>query len=94
MRTLTGVRHASSLRVWEASSCRNSRPHAASAGGVYGAGVSQLNEHLVRVQDIATRARDFRTSEASDPKAFSKTLVGDLAALAEAVAELIKRVED
>lgn len=55
--------------------------------------MSELSEHLARVQEIAARARDFQANEASDPKAFSKTVVGDLADLAEAVAELIKRAD-
>ncbi|WP_313539940.1 hypothetical protein [Leifsonia aquatica] len=53
--------------------------------------MSQLNEHLARVQDIATRAQAFRANEASDPKEFSRAVVEDLGALAEAVSELIKR---
>lgn len=55
--------------------------------------MSELNEHLSRVQDIATRARAFQADEASNPKAFSKAIVEDLGALAEAVSELIKRSE-
>lgn len=55
--------------------------------------MSELNEHLARVEDIATRARDFQTDEGSDPKAFSRTLVQDLGALADAVRELIKRAQ-
>lgn len=55
--------------------------------------MSELNELLARVQDIATRAHKFQGSEASDPKAFSRSLVEDVGALAEAVAELIKRAE-
>lgn len=53
--------------------------------------MSELNEHLARVEDIATRARDFQANEGSDPKAFSKAVVQDLGALADAVSELIKR---
>lgn len=55
--------------------------------------MSELEGHLARVQDIARRARDFQANEASDPKAFSKTVVADLATIAEAVTELIKRAE-
>lgn len=55
--------------------------------------MSELNEHLSRVQDIATRTRAFRANEASDPKAFFKTVVEDLGVLAEAVSELIRRSE-
>lgn len=55
--------------------------------------MSELNEHLAQVQDIATRARDFQANEGSDPKTFSKTVVEDLGALADAVSELIKRAE-
>lgn len=55
--------------------------------------MTDLNEHLVQVQDIAARAYEFQTNEGSDPKAFSKRVVSDLAILAEAVAELIKRVD-
>lgn len=55
--------------------------------------MSELNEHLARVEDIATRARGFQADEGSDPRAFSKALVQDLAALAEAVGELIKRAQ-
>lgn len=62
-------------------------------GGRYHARMSELDEHLARVQDIASRARDFQTTEASDPKAFSETVVADLATVAEAVTELIKRAE-
>lgn len=54
----------------------------------------ELDEHLARVQDIASRTRDFRMDEASDPKAFSKSVVDDLGVLAEAIAELIKRAEN
>lgn len=53
--------------------------------------MSELNDYLVGVQDIASRARDFRADEASDPKEFSKQVVADLGVLAEAVAELIRR---
>ena len=63
----------------------------AAAGGLYAERVSELNEHLARVHDIAARARAFQANEASAPKAFSKSLVEDLGALAEAVTELIKR---
>jgi len=55
--------------------------------------VGELNEHLARVQEIATRARDFQANEASDPKAFSKSVVEDLGVLADAVSELIKRAD-
>ena len=55
--------------------------------------MSELNEHLARVQDIAARARAFQANEGSDPKAFSKTVVEDLGALAETVSALIKRAE-
>ena len=73
--------------MWEnPSSPKNGRP----PGGLYAGRVSELNEHLARVQDIAIRGRAFQANEASDPKAFSKSLVEDLA-LAEAVTELIKR---
>ena len=63
------------------------------ADGLYAGQVTELNEHLARVQDIATRARTFQANEASDPKAFSKSVVEDLGALAEAVTELIERAE-
>ncbi len=63
------------------------------ASRLYAGLVSELNEHLARVQDIATRARAFQANEASDPKAFSKSVVEDLGALADAVTELIKRAE-
>ncbi|MCE0485448.1 hypothetical protein [Ornithinimicrobium sediminis] len=53
--------------------------------------MSELVEHLARVQAIADRARNFQSKEGSDPKAFSKTVVQDLGDLAEAVAELIRR---
>jgi hypothetical protein len=53
--------------------------------------MSELNEHLDQVQDIAARARDFQANEASDPRAFSRAVVQDLGVLAAAVAELIKR---
>lgn len=73
---------------------RSSSIHGAAAGGLYAGRVSELCEHLARVQDIATRARAFQANEASDPtKAFSRSVVEDLGALAEAVAELIKRAE-
>ena len=55
--------------------------------------MSGLNGHLARVQDIAARARDFQANEPSDPKAFSRTVVEDLGALADALSELIKRTE-
>lgn len=55
--------------------------------------MSGLESYLVKVQDIAARASDFQAKEGSDPQAFSKTVVADLAVLAEAVSELIKRVE-
>ncbi len=55
--------------------------------------VSQFEEHLARIQDIAARAREFRANDASNPKTFSKTVVEDLGALAEAVADLIARAE-
>lgn len=51
----------------------------------------ELNEHLARVQDIVTRTRNFQFNEASDPKAFSQSVVEDLGVLAEAVSELLKR---
>ena len=60
---------------------------------LYRVGVSELNDYLDRVQDIAARGRGFRANEASDPKEFSKQVVADLSVLAEAVTELIKRVE-
>lgn len=56
--------------------------------------MSELHEHLERVQDIARRASAVRDKEASDPKAFSKTVVEDLGVLAAAIAELIKRAEN
>lgn len=59
----------------------------------YDAEVSELSDHLAQVRDIAERARTFRGSEASDPKAFSRAVVTDLGVLAEAVAELIERTE-
>ena len=55
--------------------------------------MSELNEHLERVVNIAARVRDFQANDASDPRAFSKTIVQDLGALADAVAELIKRAQ-
>jgi hypothetical protein len=55
--------------------------------------VSDLNEHLARVQDVASRARAFQAKEASDAGAFSKSVVEDLGAIADAVSELIKRAE-
>lgn len=61
-------------------------------GGLCG-GMIELNEHLARVQDIANRAQTFQDNQASEPEAFSKAVVGDLGALADAVAELIKRAE-
>lgn len=62
-------------------------------GQAYRGAVSDLNEHLRRVQDIADRAGGFQASEASDPKAFSKQVVDDLGTLAAAVTELIKRAQ-
>lgn len=56
--------------------------------------MSELHEHLGRVQDIVARARAFGDKEASDPEAFSKTVVEDLGALAAAIAELIKLAEN
>jgi hypothetical protein len=53
--------------------------------------VRELSESLARVEEIASRARDFQVNEASDPKAFSKSVVEDLGVLADAVSELIKR---
>ena len=50
--------------------------------------MSELDEHLVRVQEIATRTRAFQVNEGSDPKEFSKTVVEDIGALADAVTEL------
>jgi len=55
--------------------------------------MSQIHEHLARVQGIATRARQFHADEPSDPKAFAATVVEDLGDLAAAVAELIKRAD-
>ncbi|WP_157803030.1 hypothetical protein [Compostimonas suwonensis] len=55
--------------------------------------MSDLNEHLARVQDVVARARDFRSDEGSNPKEFSRTVVEDLAVLADAVTELIKRAK-
>lgn len=55
--------------------------------------MSELNEHLARVAEIAARARDFQANEGSDPKAFSKTVVQDLGVIADAVSELIKRTQ-
>lgn len=62
-------------------------------GRTYRGAVSDLNEHLSRVQDIADRASEFQANEASDPKAFSKAVVDDLGALAAAVSELIKKAQ-
>ncbi|GAB3633479.1 hypothetical protein GCM10027421_28320 [Microbacterium shaanxiense] len=56
--------------------------------------MSELHVHLDRVQDIVTRASAFRDKEASDPEAFSKTVVEDLGVLAAAIAELIRRSEN
>ena len=53
--------------------------------------MDSIDEHLNRLQDIATRAHNFQANEASSPKAFSKSVVEDLGALAEAVAELMRR---
>ena len=53
--------------------------------------VNEFNDHLARMQDIAARARDFRTDEGSNSKEFSRTVVEDLGALAEALSELIRR---
>jgi hypothetical protein len=58
---------------------------------LYSGGVSELRDHLVRVQEIADRARDFQGHEGADPKAFTKVVVEDVGDLAEAVAELIRR---
>lgn len=55
--------------------------------------MSELNEHLARVAEIAARARDFQANEGPDPKAFSKTVVQDLGVIADAVSELIKRTQ-
>ncbi|MBT2585377.1 hypothetical protein [Arthrobacter sp. ISL-95] len=55
--------------------------------------MSELRGHLLQVQDIIARTRNFQVDEASDPKEFSKTIVEDVGALAEAVSELIKRSE-
>ncbi|WP_448002732.1 hypothetical protein [Agromyces bauzanensis] len=55
--------------------------------------MSEFHEHLSRVQDIATRARNFQADEASGMKAFSRSVVEDLGALADAVSELIRRAE-
>ncbi len=43
------------------------------------------------MQEIAARARDFQTNDASDPKEFSRSVVEDLRALADAISYLIKR---
>ena len=53
--------------------------------------MSELKDHLARVQDIADRARAFQAKEASDPKAFLATLVEDLGVLADAVSLIIQR---
>lgn len=53
--------------------------------------MSNLDELLPKVQDIITRTNEFQLNDASDPKAFSKAVVGDLEVLAHAVAELIMR---
>lgn len=87
---------------WSTASYRRGRAHrcgpgiissidGAAAGGLYAAQMSELNKHLERVQGIAARARAFEANQAADPKAFSRSLVEDLGALAEAVIELIKR---
>lgn len=55
--------------------------------------VSELEEHLANVRDIAARARSFDPKEFSDPRAFSQTIVEDLATIAEAVSELITRAQ-
>ena len=55
--------------------------------------MSELDEHLVRVQEIATRTRAFQVNEGSDPKEFSKTVVEDIGALADGVAELIRHAK-
>jgi len=55
--------------------------------------MNQIHEHLARVQDIATRARQLLADEPSDPKAFTAAIVEDLGDLAAAVAELIERVD-
>ncbi|QQD76372.1 hypothetical protein I8920_00920 [Curtobacterium sp. YC1] len=55
--------------------------------------MTREQEQLARVQDIATRARQFDRNEPSDPKAFAATIVADLGELADAVAELIKRAD-
>ena len=62
-------------------------------GRTYRGAVSNLNEHLSRVQDIADRRSEFQANEASDAKAFSKAVVDDLGALAAAVSELIKKAQ-
>ncbi|MBH0084344.1 hypothetical protein [Salinibacterium sp. SWN167] len=53
--------------------------------------MSELDEHLARMSDISSRANSFKVNEASDPKAFSKTVVEDLGMLADAIGALIKR---
>lgn len=60
-------------------------------GHYYTGGVSELRDHLARVQEIVDRARAFRSDEGADPKAFSRSVVEDLGDLAEAVAELLRR---
>lgn len=55
--------------------------------------MSELDNHLRLVQDIAKRTRDFHPIESSNPKNFSKSLVEDLATLADAVSALIERVD-
>lgn len=55
--------------------------------------MSELKKLLAQVQDIAARTKDFQADEASDPKAFSKSVVEDLGTLAHAVSVLIKRAE-
>lgn len=55
--------------------------------------MSELNMHLARIQDIAARARSFQANEGSDPREFSRTVVEDLGALADAVIELINSAE-
>jgi hypothetical protein len=63
------------------------------AAVLYCGPVYELKEHLARLQDIVARTRDFQINEASDPKAFSQSVVEDLGVLADAVSELIKRAE-
>ncbi|WP_375430997.1 hypothetical protein [uncultured Friedmanniella sp.] len=53
--------------------------------------MSTSEEYIARMQEIAARARDFQTNDASDPKEFSRSVVEDLRALADAISYLIKR---